>query len=200
MDFLEQALMKRLSQLTALSAYMLSACSNDVSSHSLVGGWNVQPDEVLAGETITLSFRKYGSDGINQTLAYTLRPGGVVEIERGKDRSVCCFGGIDGHTVDDTQRFQLTEQDQLEIRRLLGRLRPEKLSKEGPAAGPLGCAFEHDSGAWSNVYFERADVSGYFMYQNRCEGVGAEQVRSLLRSIIKRLPFVSGSSQFIRSA
>lgn len=179
-------------------ACLCGGCDDNTSRHSLVGSWDIPSDKVLAGETIRLWFRKYGDGSIHRTLSYTLSPDGTLVVEEGRDRSVCCFGGIDRRVTDRKRRFRLSAKAQSDIRRMLARLRPKMLAQEGPFSLPEGCGYVFDGSAWSGVGFERGPLYGGFLFQSGCDGDGADKAKRLLSSIIAALPPIDGSADFLR--
>lgn len=174
---------------------ILGSCDNP--QYSLVGDWEIAPDSELAQEDITLFFRKENGTYYPATLSYSLSSSGILIIEKGRDRVVCCFGGIDKHFVDLRQKTQLSKEKQFLIRRMLSRLRPRVLSSDGPIALPQGCGFTFDSRPWNSVGFSRGKAVGAFIFQDDCAGLGADKVKYVLRSIVAALPPVEASMMFL---
>lgn len=180
----------------AAITFSLAACS-DQAGQSLVGAWQIASDDELAGETMNLWFREYGNSAVHNTIGFTLDPSGIVTVERGRDHSVCCYGGIDRHDTVNSRRFRLTPERAALIRRMLARLRPETLSAEAPLALPEGCSFIMDGGATNGVTFRRGSVGGAFAFQDGCTGPGARRVRSHLETIMSHLPDGSSAVDFL---
>ena len=176
----------------------LSGCDDAASRQSLVGSWDIPPDKVLAGETMSLWFRKYGDSLVHRTLRYTLNPDGTLVIEEGRDRAVCCFGGIDKRVTDRTRRVQLSPGAQIGIRRMLARLRPKNLAPEGPFSLPSGCDYIFDDGVWSGAEFIRGKRYASFIFESGCKGDGADKARRLIGAIVANLPPAERSADFLR--
>lgn len=188
--------MKQITMLLAVTfSCILGSCDNP--QHSLVGDWEIALDRELAQEDITLFFRKENGTYYPATLSYSLSPSGLLSIEKGRDRAVCCFGGIDKHFVDLRQKTQLSKEKQFLIRRMLSRLRPRGLSSDGPFVLPQGCGVTFDSRPWNSVGFSRGKAVGAFIFQEDCEGLGADKAKHLLRSVVAALPPVEGSMAFL---
>lgn len=176
----------------------LAACDS-APRDSLVGPWKIEPDDQLSKETITLWFRRDNGTEYSNTMSYTLNSNGLLEIEKGRDHIVFFSGGIDHHLTDKREKFILSHKDQIKIRRMIGRLRPEKLSNEVPFSLPQGCTYTFDSRAWSGAIFERGKLGGAFIFQPDCKGKGADKVKMLLGSVMATLPPVLGSADFLRN-
>ncbi|WP_152536541.1 hypothetical protein [Sphingobium sp. C100] len=188
--------MKQITMLLAAAFFcMLGSCDNP--QYSLVGDWEIAPDSELAQEDITLFFRKENDTYYPTTLSYSLSASGLLSIEKGRDRAVCCFGGIDKHFVDLRQQTQLSKEKQFIIRRMLARLRPRTLSSDFPFALSQGCGFIDDSRPWNVVSFSQGKVGGLFIFQPQCEGVSAGKTKHLLRSVVAEFPPVEGSMSFL---
>lgn len=181
----------------ALSASIMSGCDDPEPNRSVVGSWLIPSDEVLAKETMTLWFRKYDDSYIHLTLAYVLRPGGQLQIKKGRVRSVGMFGGIEKAKGGSLREVQINHKDDVQLRRQLAKLRPAGLSKDFPFTIPSGCAFFSDDSSWSGVGFEKAEQGGAFVFQHGCEGEGAEEAKLLLEKIIIKLPLAEEAEHFI---
>jgi hypothetical protein len=173
-----------------------AACGSDPRK-SIVGEWQAADDGELARDTVTLSFRKENGTDFPATLSYSLQPSGLLTIEKGRDHAVCCFGGIDRHSVDLRWQIQLPQDRQLLVRRMLARLRPRSLSKDFPFALPSGCSFIYDSRPWAGASYVQGKVGGLFVFQPGCSGSGADNAKQLFRSVIAMLPPVQGSAEFL---
>lgn len=176
--------------LAVAASHVLGSCDNP--RHSLVGNWEIAPDNELARDEIKLSFRKENGSYYPATLSYSLSPAGSLSIEKGRDHIVCCFGEIDQHFVDYRQKTQLYQDKQIAIRRMLARLRPRTLSPNGPFTLPEGCNFTFDTRSWSSVHFSQGRDEGAFIFQSECEGAGAARAEHLLRLVVAVLPPVDG--------
>ncbi|SEI57389.1 hypothetical protein SAMN05518849_101131 [Sphingobium sp. AP50] len=191
--------MKQLISLLALTA-MITGCSDRPRTESLVGDWPVASDATLAGESITLQFRKYGDGDLSRTLSYTLAPDGQMTVERGADHHVCCFGGVDGHFIDSRKVYSLPQGRAMQLRRMFGRLRPEKLTADLPFVLPKGCTYIFDGGAVAGVNFDKGSAGGSFIFQSGCDGDGARQVQHMLRAMQTLLPPVENSLAYLPPA
>jgi hypothetical protein len=180
--------------LSPLAACLLAGC--DDPHRSLIGAWAIASDAELAQETVTLGFRKENGTDYPATLSYVIDPHGLLTIEKGRDHAVCCYGGIDKHLTDARWKKQLSSEEQIKIRRLLARLRPQALSKDFPFALPKGCGFTTDSRPWSVVGFLREKEGGEFLFQPGCHSAGGSRAKRLLRSVVAALPPVEGSAEF----
>lgn len=175
---------------------LITGCKNSPQD-SLVGKWKTPDISSLDSETMTLWFRRENGTDYSATLSYTLDPNGTVIIEKGRDHAACCFGGIDKHFTDYRAKKSLSTYQQAEIRQMLVRLRPEKLSRDVPFALPIGCSFVMDSRPWNGVGFSAGKLGGAFVFQAGCKGPGADRVKSLLKSLLTALPPVEGAESFI---
>jgi hypothetical protein len=183
--------------LIGLLYFATAACGSDPRK-SLVGDWRIADDKELARDTQMLSFRKDTGTDFLATLSYSLQPSGLLTIEKGRDHAVCCFGGIDRHLVDQRWQTQLPQDRQILIRRMLARLRPRSLSKDFPFALPRGCSFIYDSRSWAGAGYIQGNVGGLFVFQPGCTGLGADNAKRLLRSVVAMLPPVDGSADFLK--
>lgn len=191
--------MKYLISLLTLTA-MITGCDNRPRTESLVGDWPVASDATLAGESITLWFRKYGDGDLSRTLSYTLAPDGQMTVERGADHHVCCFGGVDGHFIESRKVYSLPQGRAMQLRRMFGRLRPEKLTADLPFALPRSCTYIFDGGAIAGVAFEKEKTGGAFIFQSGCDGDEARQVLRMLRAMQTLLPPVDNSRAYLPPA
>lgn len=191
--------MNRAKTVLSLLSCLMPASSQTAPQSSLVGAWTIATDQELNRDTITLWFRHENGTVYPTTLSYSLEPSGMLTVERGRDHAVCCFGGIDKHLTDERWRKQLSGDMQINIRRMLARLRPLTLSKDVPFVLPKGCGYVFDSRPWNGVWYSQGKLGGTFMFQPNCDGAGADEVRSLLRSVIGELPQVEGSYEFLKA-
>jgi hypothetical protein len=191
--------MKYLISLLALTA-MITGCGNRPRTESLVGDWPVASDATLASESITLRFRKYGDGDLSRTLSYTLAPDGQMTVERGADHHVCCFGGVDGHFIESRKVYSLPQGRAMQLRRMFGRLRPDKLTTDLPFVLPRGCSFIYHGATTVGVFFDKGQTGGAFIFQSGCDGDGARQVQRMLRAMQTLLPPVDNSRAYLPPA
>lgn len=112
-----------------LAFAMVGGCDQPTQK-SLVGSWTLPTYETLKNETVVLWVRDLRGDDAWRTQSFTVKPGGVVLMEKGRE-----FPGRIGesrHLTEEKAARILDEKDYRFILSVAAELRPEKLTAEGP--------------------------------------------------------------------